>query len=237
MSELKDFLAILESEPLKTNEVVTTTKKVKLSPLTFKQQKSLVTSGMDGVVGVMSFIKNLNEIIIFNTGEDDLKIYDRIPIALNLRKSLSSKPLTSGESSVSVETLLNNNKLFLNIVNTVVDGGEFKINLRIPTLLEENRILSSCIDELKKISSDNYSKNISTILSYEIPKFIKSFQFGDNEIQMDTLSLSDRVKIMDNIPANITNQITEFIVKIREYDESILTYDGVTYDVDSSLFE
>lgn len=237
MSELKDFLEILESVPLKSVEVTTTTKTVKLSPLTFKQQKSLVTSGMDGIVGVLNFIKNLNEIIIFNTGEDSLKVYDRIPLALSLRKSLSSKPLVSGESSVSIETLLSNVKPFINVDNFSIDGGDFKINLRIPTILEENRILSSCIDELKKISSDNYSKNISTILSYEIPKFIKSFQFGDNQIQMDALSLGDRTKIMDNLPAHITNQVNEFIVKIREYDESILTYDGVTYDVDSSLFE
>ena len=192
MSELKDFLSILESEPLKKIEVTTTTKTVALSPLTFKQQKSLVTSGMDGIVGVMTFIKNLNEIIVSNTGEDDLKIYDRIPLALSLRKSLSSKPLVSGESSVSVETLLSNIKPFTNANDFSIDGGEFKINLRIPTILEENRILSFCIDELKKISSDNYSKNISTILSYEITKFIKSFQFGDNQIQMDSLSLGDR---------------------------------------------
>lgn len=237
MSELKDFLSILESEPLKKIEVTTTTKTVTLSPLTFKQQKSLVTSGMDGIVGVMTFIKNLNEIIVSNTGEDDLKIYDRIPLALSLRKSLSSKPLVSGESSVSVETLLSNIKPFTNANDFSIDGGEFKINLRIPTILEENRILSFCIDELKKISSDNYSKNISTILSYEITKFIKSFQFGDNQIQMDSLSLGDRQKVMDNLPANITNQVTEFIVKIREYDEFILTHDGITYEVDSSLFE
>lgn len=237
MSELKDFLSILESVPLRTTEVMTTTKKVKLSPLTFKQQKSLVTSGMDGIVGVMNFVKNLNEIIILNTGEDDLKIYDRISLALNLRKSLSSKFLISGDSTVSVDTLLSNIKSFTSDIAPIVDGGQFKINLRIPTLLEENRILTHCIDDLKKISSDNYSKNISTILSYEIPKFIKSFQFGENEIQMDSLSLSDRVKIMDNLPASVTNQITEFIVKIREYDEMILTHEGVIYDVDSSLFE
>lgn len=237
MSELKDFLSILESEPLKKIEVTTTTKTVALSPLTFKQQKSLVTSGMDGIVGVMTFIKNLNEIIVSNTGEDDLKIYDRIPLALSLRKSMSPKPLVSGESSVGVETLLSNIKPFTNANDFSIDGGEFKINLRIPTILEENRILSFCIDELKKISSDNYSKNISTILSYEITKFIKSFQFGDNQIQMDSLSLGDRQKVMDNLPANITNQVTEFIVKIREYDEFILTHDGITYEVDSNLFE
>jgi len=237
MSELKDFLAILEADPKKSIKVETTTKKISVNPLTFKQQKSLVTTGMDGVVGVMKFIKNLNDVIIFNSDEDDLKIYDRIPVILALRKDLSLKPLDQGETSVDVEVLMKNFKKYLGSENSVVEGEGFKVNLFIPTLKQENRIISSCIEDLKKMNTDAYGKNVSIILSYEIPKFIKSFEFGENLIEMESLSTSDRIKIMDNLQANVTNKIVEFISKIREYDEELLTHEGVTYDVDSSFFE
>lgn len=237
MSELKDFLAILEADPKKSVKVETTTKKISLNPLTFKQQKSLVTTAMDGIVGVMTFIKNLNDIILYNSSEDDLKIYDRIPVALALRKSFSDKPLIQGEYSVSVDKLTKNFKKYNESEALVVEGEGFKVYLQIPTLRQENKFISSCIEDLKRINSETHGKNISMILSYEIPKFIKSFEFNDNVIEMDSLSTSDKIKIMDNLTASVTNKITDFILKVRAYDEELLTYEGVTYDVDSSFFE
>jgi hypothetical protein len=78
---------------------------------------------------------------------------------------------------------------------------------------------------------------VSLILSYEIPKFIESITFGENIIKFDEIPISEKTKIMDKLPANVTNSITEYILKIREYDEMLLTHTGVTVDIDSSFFE
>lgn len=238
MSQLKEFLNILESGDKKHVKVEISSKEsVNLQPLTFKQQKQLVTTSLNGMIGVMTFLKNLNEIILFNTKEENLKIYDRIPIILALRRELTSKKIQKNDSEIDVNDLISNYRKFDISENEEVVGDGYTIKLRVPTLEQENRLIATCIEDLKKVDDENFSKNISLILSYEIPKYMESISFGDILIKMDELSVSDRNKIMDNIPANITNKITDYIVKVRNYDESLLTIDGVTIEIDSNFFE
>jgi hypothetical protein len=238
MTELKELMAtldVLDANKLKV--AVTSIDTVDVTPLTFKQQKSLITTGMDGVGGAMEFIKNLNTIICDNTKQKKLKLYDRIPIALALRRELSNKLIEKDDKFVSVDDLVSNfTKFTLNEIGEVIGDG-FVVNLRIPSLEEETKIIISCIEELKTVSEDNIGQNISVVLSYEIPKFIKSINFKDKEIMMDELSVIDKNKIIDHLPATITNKITEFIIKFRDYEESLLTFDGVSVDIDSNFFE
>ena len=237
-NQLQDFLDVLEKCEEKTISVkVTSEDNVSVTPLSFKQQKTLITTGLDGISGVMVFIKNLNEIILGNCNVDDLKIYDRVPIVLALRKNLSDKKIEKDEHKIDVDDLINQFKKFDLDETKVIDADNYTINLRIPTLKQENKLLSICIEDLKKVSNDNIGKNVSLILSYEIPKFIESITFGENIIKFDDIPISEKTKIMDKLPANVTNSITEYILKIREYDEMLLTHSGVTVDIDSSFFE
>ena len=237
MSQLQDFLNILDTTAKTALKVKVSSKKsVDLQPLSFKQQKLLVTAGLNGVTGAITFLKNLNDIIIHNTDDKELKIYDRVPIVLALRKELTDKKITKNDVEISTDELIANYKPFTLEENGHIDGEGYVINLRIPTLEQDNKFMTTCVEDIKK-DDENFSKNISLILSYEIPKFIDSIVFGENKLVMDQLTSSERIKIMDNIPANITNKITDFIVKIREYDEELLTVNGVTVDMDSTLFE
>lgn len=236
-NQLQEFLTSLEKENKRLLSInISSKKEISVEPLSFKQQKSLVTTGVDGIVGVMMFIKTLNEIIIQNSSEDDLKIYDRIPIVLALRKEISNKAIEQDDVEINVDDLISQFKVFDSKEEEIIDGGDYKITLKVPTLKQENKLLSVCIEELKK-AGDNIGKNVSLILSYEIPKFIKSIEFGENVIDFESLSIGDKTKILDNLPANITNQISDFILKVREYDESILTFNGITVDIGSSFFE
>jgi len=237
-NQLQDFLDILdkcEDKSLKVN--VSSKDHVLVSPLSFKQQKTLITTGLDGITGVMVFVKNLNDIILNNSDDENLKIYDRIPIALALRKKLSDKKIEKDEIKIDVDDLINQFKKFDLDETRQIELDGYSVNLRIPTLKQENKSLSICIEDLKKMDSDNIGKNVALILSYELPKFIDSIMFGDNVIKFDDIPNSEKIKIMDKLPANVTNNITEFILKVREYDESLLTWSGITVDIDSSFFE
>lgn len=236
--QLKNFLDVLDSGNKKFLTVPTTTNiNVEILPLSFKQQKTLITTSLNGLVGVMSFIKNLNDVILTNSSEKNLKVYDRVPILLELRKDFSSKELEKDDVKINVQDLINQFKKFDGNETAKVDGIEYTVHLSIPTLIQENTILASCIEELKKIDNDNIAKNFSLILSYEMPKFISKITFGKNIIKFDDLTISEKIKIIDKLPANVTNNIMEFIVKVREYDEHLLTYNGVTLDIDTSFFE
>lgn len=239
MSNIHDFLEVLETESKSTLKVDISSKDkpIDVVPLSFKQQKLLITSGMNGIVGIMSFIKNLNEIIIENTGLDDLKIYDRIPIILALRKKISSKKLKKEDVEVDIEEFFKQFKKYPLEQETIVKGNKFEIYLKVPTLKEENKYISTCIEDLKKVDEQNIGKNVSLILSYEIPKFIDKIKFEDNIIKMSDLTSGEKNKLIDNIPADITNEITDYILSVREYDEQLLTYNGVSFEIDYSFFE
>lgn len=234
-NKIDDFLNILNSETSTNIQVNTsTTDNLTIHPLTFKQQKELITSGVNGLEGVMTFVKSLNDIILSNSGTDKLKIYDRIPIALALRKALSDKKLVSGDVEVGIDEVISKFKKFDLDETEVIDCGDYQIHLRIPTLKEENKILVSCIDDLK--SNTDLSKNISLILTHEIPKFIEKISFGSKNVIFDSLTNVERKKLMDRLPAKVTNSISEFIVKVREYDDQLLTVNETTFAIDSTFF-
>jgi hypothetical protein len=208
-----------------------------VSPMSFGQQKSLVMTGLDGLTGIMAFIKNLNDVISTNTSDNNLKIYDRVPVVLALRKAISSKKIIKDEVEIDVDDLIKQFKPFDIKENETVEGVGFKVNLRVPTLTQEQKYLATCIEDLKKMDVDHLGKNMSLVLTYELPKFITDIVFGEKTITMDELSIGDRTKILNNLPATVTNGITEFILKVREYDEKMLTYNGVVVDIDSNFFE
>ena len=62
-------------------------KKVPTRPLNLKQQKDLISSVLDGLKGTLDFSRTLNKIIIQNTGLTDLKIYDKLPFIVTMRKN------------------------------------------------------------------------------------------------------------------------------------------------------
>lgn len=236
-TSIKSFLSILESqnEQFKTIDLFGT--EVDLKPLSFKQQKLLITSGLNGVAGILSFLKNLNDILIENTSNDTLKVYHKIPLVLHLKKAISNSDIIRNDTTIKIDDIMSNIKPFTQKETDVVDGGGFSINLRIPTLKDENKIISACIEEVKKVTVDDVSKNVSLIMSYELPKFIESIEFGDQTLIFKELSMQDRSKIIDNLPASVTADISNFISNIRKYEEEIMTVDGITIDVDSSFFE
>ena len=234
-NEASDFLTFLEDD--KTIKVSTTTKKVNLKPLSFKQQKSLVTASLDGIAGVMSFIRNLNTIILENTGESELSVVDRIPLTLQLKKSLGESKIEKDEKVILVDDLIALYTPYDGKTEEVVEGVGYSVNLKIPSIKKENKDLFHCIDILKKNTDEKVGDNVGVILSQEILKFIDNVTFGEKTINFDTLSVIDKGKILDKFPADITNKISDFIFKVKEYDEQLLTIDGVTIDIDSTFFE
>ena len=62
-------------------------KKVPTKPLNLKQQKDLISSALDGLKGTLDFNRTLNKIIIENSGLSDLKLYDKLPFIVALRKN------------------------------------------------------------------------------------------------------------------------------------------------------
>jgi hypothetical protein len=236
-TSIKSFLSILETQSQQFKKIDLFDTEVELRPLSFKQQKLLITSGLNGVAGVLSFLKILNDILIENTGDEDLKVYHKIPLVLHLKNAISNADLVRNDTVIKINDIIKNIKPFNHKDTAVVEGNGFSINLKIPTLKDENKIISACIEEIRKTTVDDISKNVSLIMSYELPKFIESITFGTETLIFKDLSMNERSKIIDNLPADVTANISNFISIVRQYEEDIMTIDGITVDIDSSFFE
>jgi hypothetical protein len=236
-TSIKSFLSILETQSQQFKKIDLFDTEVELRPLSFKQQKLLITSGLNGVAGVLSFLKILNDILIENTGDNDLKVYHKIPLVLHLKNAISNVDLVRNDTVIKMEDIIKNIKPFNHKDTAVVEGNGFSINLKIPTLKDENKIISACIEEIRKTTVDDISKNVSLIMSYELPKFIESITFGTETLIFKDLTMNERSKIIDNLPADVTANISNFISIVRQYEEDIMTVDGITVDIDSSFFE
>ena len=84
--------------------------------------------------------------------------------------------------------------------------GPIEIKLEIPSLKEENKVLSYLIDFLKREGDKDVGKNIGNIYTFEIVKFINSVKFGENELVFSQIPVKDRVKVVESLPLSINKQ-------------------------------
>ena len=231
-----DKIEQLKDEKIKV-DVLSTGKKVESESLTFKQQKDIISTITDGIVGPLKFQKNLNDIIIENTNSKELKIIDKLLIVVQLRIDSIGSSIKVGNKQYDVlnDVVEKLKKVKHNLTKKIT--GAVEIELEIPTLTSENQVISTCIDVLKKESDKDVGKSLSEIYTYEITKYIKSLTVGDDIIQFSDISVRDRVKIVNNLPLSINKQIIEFIQEIKQKEVEVLKVeiDGEVHQIDIDI--
>lgn len=234
-----DKIQDLKEKKIKV-EVVSTGKSVDCVPLTFKQQKDLISTIADGAVGALKFQKYLNSIIIENTGLSDLKTTDKLPIILKLRLEAIGNKVRVGNDEVLLDPIIGRIQI-LNHTQSKVLKGDFTIELEIPTLTHENNVIQATIDSLKKEGDAEIGKNIGSIYTHEIVKYIKTIKFSDQELTFADIPVKDRVKIVENLPITINREIITFIQDIKNTESELLTVEvngeSKVLDIDVNFFD
>lgn len=220
--------------------VLSTGKQIDSTPLSFKQQKELIGTIGDGSLGALKFQKIINEIITTNTGNLDLKVIDKLPIILKLRIDAIGKTTKVDDQQVDLEEILTKVKA-LKFENTKTIDDIVKVELEIPTLSQEIKVIQSAIESVKKEGEGELGKNIGNIYTYEIVKYIKSIKFGEEELKFQELPVKDRFKVVDNLPVTINQEIIKFIQEIKKKENEALTVSvddsEKSIDIDVSFFD
>ena len=145
---VSSFLTKLDKLNDKTIDVFVPSlnKKVPTKPLNLKQQKDLISSILDGIRGTLDFSKTLNKIITDNTGLTDLKVYDKLPFIVSLRKHA----LGNKAGSIELQKVIDNIKnISFDIKDTTtVKKDGVQLVLRVPTLRQESILLTKCDQEI-----------------------------------------------------------------------------------------
>jgi hypothetical protein len=214
-------------------------KEVVAKPITLKQQKDIITTTVNGVLGALQFTETLNNVIIDNVDGDKFFAFDRVPIILSLRcHSLGDKVKAENDEVVSLDVSLEKVKSPIKFKLTdTVNIDTIKIDLRIPTLVEENQIIKKCILEIDKLKSESLSDAMGLIYIFELIKHIDSVTVDEQTVIFNDLKVVDRVKIVEQLPLELYEKITTFLLEVSEFDKSMLSVEESTITLDASFFD
>jgi|TARA_R100001163_G_C5066652_1_gene205226 hypothetical protein len=207
--------------------------------ITLKQQKDIISTAINGVLGALQFTKSINDVIIDNIDSDEFYTFDRVPALLALRiHSLGDKIKAENGEIVSLKPSLQKAKKVPTFkLDTLVHIDNIKVNLRIPTLKEENVIVKRCIQEIDNLKSEDLSEAMGLIYIFELLKTIKSITVEEETVEFNDLKVTDRVKIIEQLPLELYEDITAFLDQLVKYESSLLSIDDTSITIDASLFD
>lgn len=211
---------------------------VDLTILNLKQQKDIISCIADGVSGVVSFNRVLNDIISTASSRTDLTVIDRIPAILALRVNAHGTLYTSENTTIDLNQIISK----LNTYNPATEStAEFSYSgitatVSIPTLSYESSIINKLEDEVKK-NGENNTKNMGSIYIYEIIKYVEQLQYKDVIINFTELPIKDRINLLENLPLALNKQIINFIEEIRRKERDLLTVGDITVDISPGFFD
>ena len=213
-------------------------KSIETTPLTLKQQKDLISSALDGLRGALNFSKTLNDIIIKNTGNKDLKIYDKFPFIINLRKQSLGNKVKVDKKIVNLDDVINNIKTIPFKIKDehVVTLKTLAVHLKVPTLTEESIITSKGEQDINP-KDDVTKEGIGTLYMLEIIKYIDKLVIEDEEIDFNKIRINDRIKLIEELPLVMYNELADYIDTINQYLNDILTVDETVISIDARFFD
>jgi hypothetical protein len=235
---VKSFLEkIQEIKDQKTKVYVNSLKKdIECSNLSFKQQKDLISTIGDGVIAALKFQKVLNDVIIENTGKSDILVTDKLSIVLKLRSDVIGSKITKDEVEIDLLPIIETAKKNTPKTTKTVKGS-VQVELKVPTLAAESKVIQSAMDSVKKDDSE-FGKNIGNIYTYEIVKYVDKLTVGEDTLEVSNLPIKDRFKIVENLPLTINKEIIAYIQELKTKEIEVLTYNtNKVLDVDVSFFD
>lgn len=235
MSNLQSFLDKINT--LKSDKIdgvlISSPDIISLEPLNLKQQKDIISNSLGGIKNSLLFTKTLNDIVIESSKNNNILLCDRAPLIIALRVN-SIGNLYGG---IDLEQVLNNYKNYksgFKLQDKVVYKA-LTAEVRIPSLLEENKFLSKLETLINEDESDSY--NLGIIYTYEVSKFVSKVSIDDIELDFNSLDISDRITAVEKLPLSLTKLIVEFIESYKLEENKILTVGDATLDLNVDFFD
>jgi hypothetical protein len=207
--------------------------------ISFKQQKGLISTVTEGTSGVLRFQKLLNDIIVENTGINDWLTTEKVPLLIQMRIESLGKILKLDGKEIDLTALKFEKKSDIETTKTIKNVVD--VELRVPTLVEENKILNYAVEILKNNKDSDIGKDITNIFTFEIVKYIDSITFNEQTIKFDTLPVKDRVTVVENLPISLNKEIVKYIETLKDIEREQLKLnvddETLNIDIDVTFFD
>ena len=240
MSEISNILKELQS--VEDDSVIdvfvpSVNRLVKFKPLSVKQHHEILKCGIDGVLGSIKLSTIFNKIIVDNSLEPvDFTVYDTEWILLKLRMANVGENITIKEQTYNLNDLVRSKKIF--DYTDEITYTDIIVQLAVPNIRRDIEISEACYKDFSKGNLEDrlVSETISSMLSYEVIKFIKTVTVNDLTVNFDSITTADKRKILENLPLSINNMITNFITKYRDHEQVSYTFeDGTALAIDGDF--
>lgn len=210
---------------------------VQFNQLSAKQQKDLIKTGLDGASSSLTTSSAINDVIVANSVDyKDFNVFDKLPVILALRISSLGTTCKLDDKEIDLSDFVSKRLSFNIPYSTQVKLDEITVSVRVPTLQEDTAMnvnTKSVIDNDKDIA---FSDAVNLIFSYEILKFIDDLQITGCEFKYSELSLSDKLTIIDALPATVVKKIIDYIQQFRIEETNYMTHNGEVLSIDARLF-
>mgnify|MGYP006878244191 CR=1 FL=1 len=226
---------------------------VMFKPLTVKQQKMILSSGVDMEVENLSFNNTLNDIILENclSGKDSIKTIDKPLIVLQLRQQTIGDKLVVEEDDKKYTIDLKDH--IDTVKSTIPDEVEqkFSVNVgpvtitgEVPCLKADTKYNKQFTKSVKKNKTGqqlNLTDVVGDIFVHEMVKYVKQIKIHDQIVDLDeSLSVLQTIEVFENLPMSITSTLADKIKELREIEQKSLSNDSLPEDVqigiDAGLF-
>jgi hypothetical protein len=218
-------------------------KAMQFKPLSVKQQKDLIKSGLDGALAGITISNIIGEIILDNAVDKyDFLVTDKLPILLALRKQSfgSSFILKDGdeETEFDLDVILKNqlDYSFDTQVEIKLANSEVVAHVDVIKIQDDIKINQYQIEKLRKNKEEALSETVGSMFIYEIIKFITKILIGNDTLDLTTLSIKDRLTVIESVPVTLNNSILEYIQQFRKEEAEYVTIDGKVLPIDARLF-
>ena len=239
LSKLKDY----NNTNLVTVYVPSADKEMQFRPLSVKQQKDLIKSGLDGTLGGITISNIIGEVILENSVENhNFLVTDKIPILLALRKQAFGNLFVLKEDDVettfNLDLILKNDLKYSNLtqVEIKLENTEVSSHVDVINIEDDIKINNFQLEKLKKNKDKEISDTVGSLFIYEIVKFVTKIIIGADELDLTSLPIKERLSVIESVPVTLNNNILDYIQKFRKEELNYVTIDGKTLPVDARLF-
>jgi hypothetical protein len=218
-------------------------KEMAFKQLSVKQQKDLMKTGLDGQLSGLTISGIIKNVINDNSLEQHTFLAtDKIPIifALRVQSFGSEYTFSDGEKEnvVDLNKILSKKLSFKSETSIKIEDkeNELTVSLQIPSLDDDDKFNSYIYSDLKKKKDVELSDTVGIVYVGEISKFLNKITLGESELEVSTLSVKDRIAIVESLPVTFNNKILKFIETIRKEEIDYATIDGIPVSIDARLF-
>lgn len=255
MSDVNDFIKALQEIKKGLSSAVKLTDGVehRFGLLSTSQYKRIVQTIVDKTLMKTSFINTIADILKENKPEEldfsKLNVVDRLLYTLEA-KLQSTSPTIQYESSPNEKIEVDFAYLKNNILNVYAERSDLlkpatfsengiEIQIGIPTIQSEvdaNNLVYNRYTTDINYTTNETNEMLGSAFIAELAKGIKHIKTESKEIDTNLVSFQDRINIIEILPATLIKAGVKHIELIKNVTKRGLTVDGVTINVDASLF-